>query len=310
MEDLFIAIDGGGTKTEAVICNREGNILSHRLAGGSNLNAADEKIVAANLRTVTAGAERGYLFAGIAGALNCGDRLREMLPQTDGLTVSVGSDAVNMLSAGLLHADGCGIICGTGSVCFARVGRELHRIGGWGYLFDGKGSGYDIGRDAISAALRQQDGRGRPTLLADLIAEKYGHSAAEHLTAYYQAGREEIAAHAPLVFSAAEAGDAVAREIVRSNMAALAEEIACAAGFFNGSFPVTLTGGILTNCPLALQMLKEASPAGAKLSICPAPPVFGALVEARKLAGLITTEEDRAEFILQYHLFKKESQNG
>jgi len=310
LEELFIAIDGGGTKTEAVFCDREGNILSHRLAGGSNLNAAEEEAVAANLCTVSRGAERGYLFAGIAGALNCGDRLREMLPKTADLTVSVGSDAVNMLSAGLLHADGCGIICGTGSVCFARVGETLHRIGGWGYLFDGKGSGYDIGRDAISAALRQQDGRGKATLLTDMIAEKYGHSAAEHLSAYYQAGREEIAAHAPLVFRAADAGDAVAREIVRSNMAALAEEIACAAGYFAGPFPVTLTGGILANCPLALEMLRETAPERAKLELCPAPPVFGALVEARKLAGLSTTAEDRTKFIEQYHRIKKEKQNG
>ena len=310
LEQLFIAIDGGGTKTEAVICDRSGKIISHRLAGGSNLNATDAQSVADNLRIVTKDVENGYLFAGIAGALNCGERLHQMLPHKDTLTVSVGSDAVNMLSAGLLHADGCGIICGTGSVCFARIGETLHRIGGWGYLFDGKGSGYDIGRDAISAVLRQFDGRGKATLLSDMIVQKYGHSAADHLSAYYQAGRDEIASHSTMVFAAAEAGDEIACDIVRTNMAALAEEIACAARHFDGTFPVTLTGGILTNCPLALKLLQEAAPKQATLTVCPAPPVFGALVEARKLAGLITTEDDRAEFISQYHRIKKETQNG
>lgn len=82
--------------------------------------------------------------------------------------IDSNSDAFNIMNAGLLHGDGCCLISGTGSSCFVRRGDIYTQIGGWEYLIDKQGSGFDIGHDCIGAVLKAHDGRGQKTLLSDL----------------------------------------------------------------------------------------------------------------------------------------------
>lgn len=299
---LYTGIDGGGSKTEAVVCDESCRVLRRALTGATNPNTTPPELLLERLRALSPERE-GFLFAGIAGALNRTDLLTDLLREAVGSAVvcRVDSDAVSMLSAGLLHADGCGIICGTGSVCFVRRNGALHRIGGWGYLLDGGGSGFDIGREGLSAALREQDGRGRPTRISQLIRRETGKSAAENLSLYYSEGsRDRIAACAPWVFEAARAGDAIAQDIIARNMAHLGEYLTCAARDFDGAFPVTLNGGILTHHPEALDALRQYAPPAAQLTLCPIAPVFGSIVEARLLNGLRTDDADARRFAESY----------
>ena len=70
-----------------------------------------------------------------------------------------------------------------------RRGQEVFRIGGWGYLLDSAGSGYDIGRQALEAALRAQDGRGCPTALSAKLADALGAPVQDSLTRLYAEGK-------------------------------------------------------------------------------------------------------------------------
>ena len=179
-----IGIDGGGTKTLGVLTDLAGSVLTSATVGATNPNditpeaSADRLTELCHTLLEQAGLTRdalreSSLFFGIAGGINHGPTLERLLG--DRLTAAalrVRSDAHILLSGEVPTGDGACIICGTGSVCFLRRGEEIHRIGGWGYLLDSGGSGYDIGRDALEAALRAFDGRGEPTLLTDLLTTR------------------------------------------------------------------------------------------------------------------------------------------
>ena len=69
------------------------------------------------------------------------------------------------------------------------------------------GSGYDLGRDAICAALAQREHTGAVTLITDLVEEKIGGSARDHINKLYSAGKDYIASFSSIVFEAHLKGD-------------------------------------------------------------------------------------------------------
>ncbi|MBQ9151089.1 MAG: hypothetical protein IJX72_02470, partial [Clostridia bacterium] len=238
------------------------------------------------------------LFGGIAGGINYGpaleSALREVYPTVGAL--GIRSDIQILLSGELPVGDGACIICGTGSACFLRRGDELIRIGGWGYLLDSGGSGYDIGRDALEAVLRAHDGRGGENALTDLLTAHLGGEVHTKITEIYREGKPYIAACAPCVFQAAKAGDPVATAILRRNARALAEYIEAAWGHLTENMlpeteylPVVMGGGISQKevdfwIPLVASLVDPAIPT--HITVATAPPVFGAVVEAvRQSAG-------------------------
>jgi len=115
------------------------------------------------------------------------------------------------------------VVSGTGSIAYAHNHRgETLRAGGWGTSFDDLGSGYDLGRKAIMAALRDFDGRGERTLLTPRICR------ALKLTDITQIvpktlGPQQVAALFPLVLEAARRGDRVARRLLADAACELAQ---------------------------------------------------------------------------------------
>lgn len=310
----YIAIDGGGTKTEGVLTDTGGRVLARALGAASNPNDVTLNGAVAVLTGLvnTLLAQCGLsdadhpeisLFGGIAGGINYGPALeaalREAYPAMG--CVGVRSDIQILLSGELPVGDGACIICGTGSACFLRRGDELIRIGGWGYLLDSGGSGYDMGRDALEAVLRAHDGRaltgrrGEATKLTALLTAHLGGEVHTKITDIYREGKPYIAACAPCVFEAAKAGDSVATAILRRNARALAEYIEAARGWLTDGMapdgmplPVVMGGGISQKeadfwPPLVASLVDRAIPV--HITVATAPPVFGAVVEAAKQSG-------------------------
>lgn len=307
MHDYVIGLDGGGTKTDGVLVGQDGRVLARRCVGASNPNDVGEEASAAVVRALVEvlATEAGvpladcFVFGGISGALNHREgltaRLRSAVPAPGG--VEIDSDMVNLLSAELPDRDGACIICGTGSACFVRRGQEVFRIGGWGYLLDSAGSGYDIGRQALEAALRAQDGRGCQTALSAKLADALGAPVQDSLTRLYAEGKTLIASLSPAVFAAAREGDAVARAILDRNAAALAE-LLCAAwrrlceGMPEDTrptgMPVFLDGGICRhNHPVWRDAIASHIPPDvpAALSLASRPVIWGAAAEAMRRDG-------------------------
>ena len=305
MNHYYIGIDGGGTKTEAVLIDHTGKVLARRIAGASNPNDITPSVSCDVLESLVRGllvdadislCENAVsLFGGIAGALNHRDTLvsdmKSRLPEL--AAIDVGSDVVNLLSGVLPTGDGACIICGTGSACFLRRGKELIRIGGWGYLLDSAGSGYDIGRQALEAVLRAHDRRDPATMLTDLLTAHLGGEVHTKLSEIYEKGKPYIASCAPAVFEAAAKRDATAQAILMRNASALAEYIEAAwLWLCDGrevappSIPVVMGGGISQHeapmwSHLVASMVDDTVPATVQTTETPM--VWGAIVEAIKL---------------------------
>jgi len=311
--DRIAAIDGGGTKTEFVLTARDGTVLRRVLLGASNpfdigyeaceaiLRQGLTELLTENGQKTTVNA----VFAGLSGG-SSGDSSRRLagvleriLPDTPH---AVSSDMVNAIASGSLTGDGCAVIAGTGSSCLARVGGKLTRCGGWGYLLDGAGSGYDLGAGAIMHTLRVGDGREQDSPLARLTVRQLGGTPAEKLTDIYAQGKRYIASFAPVVFEACDEGDAAALALVRKTGEYLAEIIRTAcknAGL--QTCAVVCIGGLWNRKDLLAPIVEENLPEGLTLQYPTVPPVFGATAEAARLAGCTVTEAFRSRFLSTYH---------
>ena len=326
----YIAIDGGGTKTEGVLTDGGGRVLARAMGTASNPNdvtlggavgvltgVVDSLLGQGGL--TAADLPRVSLFGGIAGGINYGPALeaamREAYPTVGAL--GIRSDVQILLSGELPRGDGACIICGTGSACFLRRGEELIRIGGWGYLLDSGGSGYDIGRDALEAVLRAHDGRGEPTALTEGLRAHLGGDVHTRITEIYREGKPYIAACAPCVFAAAKEGDAVALAILSRNARALAEYVEAAwAHLSTGALSVVMGGSISQReadlwLPLVASRVDPAI--RPRITVATAPPVFGAVVEAsmQSIGSMQSGREEvdfsalRAAFLESYGHFAK-----
>ncbi|MBQ3505972.1 MAG: hypothetical protein IJA89_04275 [Clostridia bacterium] len=223
----YIGIDGGGTKTEFVLTDERGNVLSRVLKTGSNPNdigMENSYIVLSNgLKELLQGAMLNlndlFIFAGIAGT-GVGETakiLQEKL-SVEYPHVQVASDLMNALEVCLQGEDGLAVICGTGLSCCICENSETRIVGGYGYLFEDGGSGYAYGRDAVNAALKYEDGIGEKTVLLKYLQTYFSKTVRASLGELLTKGKFFVASFCPIVFQGYAAGDAVCKKIVENNL--------------------------------------------------------------------------------------------
>lgn len=303
---FFIGVDGGASKTAALVVDANGNPVGRGLAGGSNhlrvgIEEATRNIERAmNIALVEAGiAIRNveYAYCGIAGSdhpvhrQKVIDSLRIFFPHGNFI---VDTDARIALTGAVGFGSGVVIISGTGSVAFGRnAGGQDARSGGWGPTLGDEGSGYWIAREGLSAIVRAHDGRGFATQMTDLLCDEYGMCEPTELPRFVYAATthvDDIARYGKLVIEAANAGDDVAREILMRAGSELAEcvlAIARKLHMTDTEFPVAYVGGafnageLLLN-PIRLRMQRDAP--GAILIPPKNSPVEGAAMMAMHAA--------------------------
>jgi len=227
----YLGIDGGATKTTFALADNCGNIIRTVRLGSSNPFdlgfAAASAVLDDGIRKVTDGISfrKISMYAGLSGG-SSGDskeKLEKFFKQYGFLSALSGTDIENILMAGLGSEDGMALIMGTGSSAFVQKDGEKSRIGGYGYLFDHGGCGYDIGNAAISSALKSEDGSCEPTIILDYLKEdRKCDRLLSELSYFYSIGKSGIASYAPIVFKAYRNGDKVAANILKNNMAHVA----------------------------------------------------------------------------------------
>src|SRR5437016_4886022 len=223
-----LGIDAGGTKTVCLLADERGMIVSEGRGPGANLLAAGELGVEKVLHEVmeTAIGDRDItpsaICLGIAGVDREDEaRIVRAIMRRIGhkSRIVVVNDALIALVAGAEDAPGVVIISGTGSIAYGRnANGEAARAGGWGHMIGDEGSGYWIGREALTAVMRAGDGRGPATGLTDDIVAYFQVNDVSHLPRIVydrEVPRMSVAAVGPIVQRAAiEQEDAVARRIL------------------------------------------------------------------------------------------------
>lgn len=300
-------IDGGGTKTKVECRDRLGKVLCRKTFGPFNLNSIGEDAFTALLEEITEFLRKtGDCIAVCAGAAGVSNpRVRELLAQAmerAGIArwQLVGDHEIALHGA-LSGQPGCVLIAGTGSICCGRNGRgEFVRTGGWGHIIDDGGSGYALGRDALAAVVRQWDGRGRKTLLAEAVSEHLGVRTPQELTAYIYGGdKSRVAAAAPLVEKCAAEGDETALQIYAragEELAALAEAAARQLGL--ARCEVALLGGALEHDACLRRALQSRLAEIAPGLQCVAPQQDAAAGAALMAAGLAWPQDEERRGVM------------
>ncbi len=300
LDDLFraphtylLGIDGGGTKTDFILSDENLHIVKSVTLDGCNpidigLHQAKE-ILKRGICEVCEGIPFSsiVMFAGIAGG-SSGNMKRALEKFFRGYgfqRFENGSDTQNILSAALGEDDGVIAILGTGNCAIARHGGVQERVSGWGYLFEGGGSGYSIARDALAAAFCYIDGSGEHTVFADEVLKQYA-TPQDLLGALYDGGKRFIASFSPLVFACAERGDAVCRRIIKDNMDFALDVIRTAVEKVPRERVRVVAAGGLSREAAVCRHLARAFVNDSKIefSVLEEQPVKGALLYAKKLA--------------------------
>ncbi len=263
MSAIVIGIDGGGSRTRAIVADEQGREIVSVDGPGSAVRPGkaehSAEVIAAVVRDALAACEMTHvlpkvLCVGVAGvgreperdALWQGLVSRELAEE-----VVVHADATIALDDAFGEGAGILVISGTGSVAFGRGPTgQFARCGGWGPSFGDEGSGAWIGRRALSIVTSASDGREPETALTGAILTAAEVNDATELIAWAAAATPaDFATLAPVVMSVAEAGDLRANALLTLATEELMLHVRTLARVLfvdeRASCPVALTGGLL-----------------------------------------------------------------
>lgn len=309
---FVVGVDGGGTGSRAVVLDRSGEERA-RVTGSAaivvpgaetgSLEALRDLVrralaeAAARTGSGPAPGRALALVAGLAGVGREADRARmETLVRASGLAerARVVNDADVALHDAFGRGPGALLVGGTGSIAAARLpDGTRRRAGGWGLLAGDEGSGWALGLGAVRAALRALDGRGPATALVEPVSHAFGtREPAELVDRLRTAAKGEVAALAPAVIAAADAGDPVAEELASGAAAALAAHLPPVLSGWDDTLPrvaprrVALLGGLIVpGGPLRGRLLPRLEALGVSVIPAPPDPARGAARLALDLAG-------------------------
>lgn len=308
---LFLGVDGGGSKTAAVLASLdvtgEIRILGEGKGGPSNLRLAGREQSLQSLEMAideamkdagVDGQNLDYAILALAGS-GSPDVQRDVSNWANERKLSSRVDIVPDVDPVLAHVmdsgRGVALIVGTGSVAIGIdvEGNSVTR-GGWGHWFGDKGSGYYLGYKALAAVAEASDEIGPETVLSEMVLERLGttdpRSMLQEVTASGDT-RREVAALAPVVLHAAADNDGVALGIMNDAIAEAVKLVAAVvkALAFDQPFPLALAGGVACRNQFfrdgLMSELNKLQPPPETVTVVDEP-VMGCLTIARqKLSG-------------------------
>lgn len=252
---LFAGVDGGGTGCRARIEDANGRFLGSGIAGPATLRlGVDRALVeiekACRVALEEAGLDGNTLSSvhagvGLAGVGRKGALEQLVLRPHPFRSVVYAHDATIACIGAHGARDGGIVIVGTGSVGFAVVGGREVRVGGYGFPISDEGSGADLGLHAIRQALLAYDERIVGTSLTREVMLRFHNDPFEAVAWMDRATATDYATFAPLVMRHADAGDPVARRIVREAAEHIDELVRRLSD--SGASRVALLGGLASS---------------------------------------------------------------
>lgn len=299
MNELVLGVDGGGSKTIAILVNRSGEVEQiSRSAGINPQDREDWKNEFSNLTDALKHrlprVESACIGAPGYGEIPSVSALQdECFKKHFACPVIVENDVRLAFDGAFLGAAGILLLVGTGTMAWASNGVEHARFGGWGDIYGDEGSGFWIGREALSVASRQLDGR--------LVPESFSEDLLRHLSidpdrgaeqlfvwAYEHAHRRSaIAGLSQFVSAQAIAGNPTARRLLTEACALMAEHIFAARNMFGSAIPWSIAGGVSKSLYVLQCLTQSFGIQGARQL----PPVGGGAWRAAQVIGWNTGQD-------------------
>ncbi|RYD33306.1 MAG: hypothetical protein EOP86_13700 [Verrucomicrobiaceae bacterium] len=261
----YLGIEGGGTRTTALLADSGGKVVMDAEFPPSNLHLLSDSELQWRLREVAARLpvpleSLTAVAIGLAATRSEEDRSRirsaaaPVFPRIPCYATDDLETALSTVPAAPGTAARVLVLSGTGSCCFgfAPDGRKA-KVGGRGHIIGDRGSATDIGLRALRELVAHADRSGKWPKLGVLILDALALNVPDDLIDWsMQAAKMDLAALAIPVFRAAALRDPLAKAILNSAAEALATDaIACAARLAGTSKPVqfVLNGGVLLKNP-------------------------------------------------------------
>jgi N-acetylmuramic acid 6-phosphate etherase len=267
---MFLGIEGGGTRTVALLADENERLLERREFGPANLKLLNDAQLVLHFRAISEAFPRPTALAiGLAGAREEKDwqRIRVAAARVwPGIPCHATNDLETALAAAASGRERGNrerrsqsaatvlVLSGTGSCCYGRAtdGR-VAKFGGWGHLLGDKGSGYEIGLRALKAVVYYFDRDGEWSELGQRVLRALQLNEPNELISWVQsAAKADIAVLAVEVFAAAARRDKIASDILAGAAHSLAKDAAsCARRLVKAGAPVqfVLAGSVLLKQP-------------------------------------------------------------
>lgn len=226
VQDIFIGVDGGGTKSKVRVEDSAGNLLGQALGGPAQIRlsvdnawksiyAALTEVLTPHRISLNDQQYRFHIGLGLAGCevpeayqafLNCPH------PFT---TIHLTSDA-HVACIGAHHnKDGAIIIVGTGVVGYQVLLGQGSRVGGWGFPHDDEGGGAWLGLEAARITFQWLDQRGEKSPLVEDVFAFFNQNVEQFVTWANHATSSEFARLAPLVINHSQQQEAAAMRLMK-----------------------------------------------------------------------------------------------
>jgi N-acetylglucosamine kinase-like BadF-type ATPase len=293
---FVLGVDGGNTKTIALLAREDGSVVGKGRAGCADPHAAPGSAAAVAEIAGAVGealASAGMTAAGVSSAafsLAGADWDEDFVFLRESIAARVGissphvvNDSIGLLRCGSPQTVGVAVAVGTGGAIGGRgpTGTVFH-LGFWPEPTGGAA----LARAALRAVYRADLGLAPETSLTSRLCETFGVGSASELL--YVLNRREASLPIEgkrlpaILLDEAEAGDAVSLEIVRENAQSLgrAARITADKVGLRPSDPLVLGGGVLAH-PSTLIEEEIAAVGGFEVVVRPrVEPALGAVLIA------------------------------
>ncbi|GGG21940.1 N-acetylglucosamine kinase [Paenibacillus abyssi] len=316
---FVIGVDGGGSKTHAVVMDEKGKKLGEGVSGCGNhqFGGIEQAIAHINEAVELALQEAGlppqavdYVMFGLAGA----DReydfniLRPALAALPYANWDVVCDTMEGLRIGSRDNQGVILVCGSGTNAAGRNAKgETIQTGGFGYLYGDAAGGGAMAQETFRAAVRSWEQREIPSVLTELVPRYFGQESMEALVNdCLDKEMGVVPSDLTIVLhQAADQGDELAIRLLKETGRELGlaglSVIRRLGGFEGGTIPIVLVGSVLQQGrnPHLLQALLdvlEQDGQSVELVIPDMAPVYGAVMLAMDRMGIPVTEDMKYTF--------------
>ena len=259
-----LGIEGGGTRTVALMVDAAGRMVLRREFGSGNLRLLDERGLASLLRSIArAFPKPDAVGLGLAGARTKEDQTRakeacgkiwKKVPVRVTHDLDVALMTASNQRGKSPYAASILVLSGTGSCCFGHAsdGRTA-KMGGWGHILGDKGSGYEIGLRGLKAVVFYLDRDGIWSHLGERLLSTTGCNEPDELINWTAAAdKHTVAALAVEVFAARKKRDTIAWDIIVGAVSSLTKDaVNCARKLAEKGVTVEfiLAGGVFLHQP-------------------------------------------------------------
>ncbi|MCK4869542.1 MAG: N-acetylglucosamine kinase [Gammaproteobacteria bacterium] len=226
-ENIFIGVDGGGTKCKVRVENAAGELLGQARGGPSNISLSVDDSWISILGAIkdalkeggislTDGGYNFYVGLALAGTEDkkaVSNFLAKPYPFTK---VILKSDAYAACLGAHDGKDGAIIIIGTGVIGMRVQRGNVIQVGGWGFPYSDEGGGAWLGLEVVRLTTQAHDGRLEFTPLLKAVLRKFNDDIFTLVSWAVKARSTQFGELAPLVIEYVEKEDPWALHLIKT----------------------------------------------------------------------------------------------